>query len=335
MDSKIIVLCPTKNEEWIIRAFLEITGLFADLIIVADQFSTDATAEICKQYSNVVLVKNTNPDYDEAHRQNLLIAESRKHFVDCKKILIAIDADEVIAANGIKSTEWELIKNLPLGTVIKFKKPEVIFHEQKCLLGSGTFPIGYVDDGAEHHGRKIHSTRIPYRATSPVYESSDIVFMHLALSRIKEYKARQNLYSITEKLKKTKNIVQRLSYYSPALNFLVTNKNFTALPEQWCLRDVNRNYDFSFIKTTDYNPYNFQIVDIILSHGKRKFLFDDIWAISYIDVWKNHPNHSPHTNLQQLASPPFWAKAITKVLVLYTRTFYQFKGRLRSLLLNK
>ena len=38
---KIIVVTPIKNEDWILDRFLSVTSQFADLIIIADQNSTD------------------------------------------------------------------------------------------------------------------------------------------------------------------------------------------------------------------------------------------------------------------------------------------------------
>ena len=59
----IVVLTPTKNEEWILERFLRVTTQFADLVIVADQGSTDRTREICERFENVRVIGNPSPDY--------------------------------------------------------------------------------------------------------------------------------------------------------------------------------------------------------------------------------------------------------------------------------
>lgn len=46
-----IVMTPTRNEAWVIRAFLESTTRWADYVIICDQFSTDGTREIVESYS--------------------------------------------------------------------------------------------------------------------------------------------------------------------------------------------------------------------------------------------------------------------------------------------
>ncbi len=46
-----IVMTPTRNEAWVIRAFLESTMRWVDYVIICDQFSTDGTREIVAQYA--------------------------------------------------------------------------------------------------------------------------------------------------------------------------------------------------------------------------------------------------------------------------------------------
>lgn len=46
-----IVMTPTRNEAWVIRAFLKSTIRWADYVIICDQFSTDGTREIVAEYA--------------------------------------------------------------------------------------------------------------------------------------------------------------------------------------------------------------------------------------------------------------------------------------------
>ena len=46
-----IVMTPTRNEAWVIRAFLESTMRWADYVIKCDQLSTDGMGEIVAQYA--------------------------------------------------------------------------------------------------------------------------------------------------------------------------------------------------------------------------------------------------------------------------------------------
>ena len=147
-DPKIIVLTPVKNEEWILEEFLNITSLFADYIIVADQNSTDKSRAICSKFSKVHLIDNNNNEYNEAERQNLLIETARILFPDNKRVLLALDADELFSANSLKCNRiWERIMSLDLGTTLYFEKPDILPGVTKCVrYQDNYFAIGYIDD---------------------------------------------------------------------------------------------------------------------------------------------------------------------------------------------
>ena len=88
---KIIVVTPVKNEDWILDRFLSVTSQFADLIIIADQNSTDKSIEICQRYPKVKLIQNNSEQYDEASRQILLLQTARE-LVPEHKIILALGA---------------------------------------------------------------------------------------------------------------------------------------------------------------------------------------------------------------------------------------------------
>lgn len=97
---KTIVLIPVKNEEWILDQTLKNTAPYVDMVIVADQDSTDRTVEICKQFPNVKVIRNTFQGGHSNKVRWLLLDEARKSEGD--KLIICIDADEMISPKGIE-----------------------------------------------------------------------------------------------------------------------------------------------------------------------------------------------------------------------------------------
>ena len=85
-----MVLTPIRNEAWILDRFLAVTSPLADHIILADQGSTDGSRAIAARYSNVVLIDNDDPGFDEARRQRLLLERARQ-LVPGPKVLLALD----------------------------------------------------------------------------------------------------------------------------------------------------------------------------------------------------------------------------------------------------
>src|SRR6476659_3715040 len=94
---QIIVLTPVRNEAWILDRFIKCTSLWADHIIIADQSSDDGSADLARKYPKVTVVENDNPEYDEADRQKLLLRTAR--LIPGPRVLIALDADEIMSAN--------------------------------------------------------------------------------------------------------------------------------------------------------------------------------------------------------------------------------------------
>src|SRR5205085_11499412 len=106
--------------------FLQVTSQFADHIVVADQNSTDGSVDLYGRYPKVILIRNNSEEYDEADRQKLLIQKARE-LIPEPKILLALDADEMLAANAMRTSGWESMLKAKPGTVLCFEKPDLYF----------------------------------------------------------------------------------------------------------------------------------------------------------------------------------------------------------------
>ncbi|MFO5494935.1 MAG: glycosyltransferase family 2 protein, partial [Cuspidothrix sp.] len=140
---KIVVITPVKNEAWILDRFLSVTSQFADHIIIADQNSTDGSQAICKKYPKVILIENKSQQFNEAERQLLLIQTARD-LVQEHKIILALDADEILAANATKTASWQKMLQAEPGTILFFEKPDLFDNTYKCIRSGILTPLGYV-----------------------------------------------------------------------------------------------------------------------------------------------------------------------------------------------
>jgi glycosyltransferase involved in cell wall biosynthesis len=167
---------PVRNEAWILERFLRAAELWADDIIVADQGSTDGTREIAGRFAKVRLVENTTPAYDEGARQRLLLAAARD--LPGARVIVALDADEALAAGTWETDEWTAALSSPPGTVLRFEWVNLLGGE--CAhIGAEAVPFGFVDDGAEHTGSTIHSTRVPVPENALVRDLRGVKVLHL------------------------------------------------------------------------------------------------------------------------------------------------------------
>lgn len=317
----VIVLTPIKNESWILERFLSVTEQFADAIIIADQMSTDDSREIVKRYSKAVLIDNTNPEYDELYRQQLLIDKARELFPG-KKCLLALDADEIMTAASMTSSFWSRLNDFEEGTVLTFEKPDIISPVTQCIRYDSYFTLGYIDDGAPHTGKKIHSVRIPRKPDSPVVEIEDVKFMHYALTRTIEYRSRQRLYSVIENVKNIAPFHRRLLSYSYRLNDYVSQHTISNTPEDWFNGWERAGINMRTIQTSEVNNYTAQVLDYLQEYGVKRFFLDDIWDKDWeVFCRESYPSYS-----STIKNIPFYRRWLLNGIVLSLKVIKKVKG---------
>ncbi|WAC39057.1 glycosyltransferase family 2 protein [Pedobacter sp. SL55] len=292
MKSKIIVLTPIKNEAWILAHFLSITSKFADHIIILDQMSNDGSKAIAKKFEKVILLENNNSDYDEAYRQNILINKARELFPDYKRILITLDADEFISANGIVSLEWKLITSAKKGTVLYFEKPDLYLNATDCVRYiDNKWPLGIVDDeNLIHTATKIHSIRVPIHENSEKIYLNEIIFLHTAYLRPSIQRAKFRFYSVKENINNSNPWYRRRRRYR-APNHLLIKPVISQTPTEWL---AHEGFSLLDIKDSIETWHNTIVAEDICNKGSIYFWLDDIWDISW----------NRYNRKQKIISPP-------------------------------
>ncbi|MDZ4200026.1 MAG: glycosyltransferase family 2 protein, partial [Kiritimatiellia bacterium] len=198
MKTKIICMTPVKNEAWILKRFLTCASLWADHIIVADQDSSDTSREIAASFPKVILIENPSAVFNEPQRQKMLIDEARK--IAGPKILIALDADEMLPPGAWESPEWRTMLESPPGTVILFRWANICHGWRQMWISDSVFPGGYVDDGASHEGRDIHSPRVPCPEGANGVEMTETKVLHLQYTDWQRMESKHRWYQVWERL---------------------------------------------------------------------------------------------------------------------------------------
>src|ERR1700722_19070133 len=277
---KIIVLTPVRNEAWILPRFLATTSVWADKIIVADQNSTDESVEICQRFDKVVLVRNESPNYDEAQRQLLLIKTARE-LVSGPRILFALDADEILAANALETAGWQKILEAQPGTAIFMEKPDLYLSAEHCIRWrDNPFPIGYVDDGSAHHPQAIHSVRIPLSENTPRLVLDDIKVLHYACANSSLQKSKMRYYSVVENMAGASTPVKRRLRYRR--KFLDNFKPVVEKSERgWFQNWEEKGIDMRNIPACEYTWHDIEILRHFSNSGAGRFYWDDIWYVNW------------------------------------------------------
>ena len=248
-----IVMTPTRNEAWVIRAFLESTTRWADYVIICDQFSTDGTREIVADFAlhkedvihktshithrhkaEVILIDNPNTEFNEAERQRILVAKAREVAAGRDTLLWGLDADEILAANAFETADWQKIMHSKPGAVFWFHWAQLTHDKQHYYNNRDPYPWLFHDDGVEPHGnyvREMHSMRIPY----PLDEHDmsyveDFRVLHLGPAPLNRVRAKERFYMFVDWQ------VNHRPPYTMGRNYIGSNaypaEQFN-LPEEW------------------------------------------------------------------------------------------------------
>lgn len=191
--TKVICILPVKNEAWILKHFIEAALSWADIIIIGDHNSTDGSADIARQYDRVKVISLQNPSFDAGDRRKILFEEARK--IPGKRLIFAIDADEMLSANWADSPDWGRMLNARPGTMFRINWPYLLPGlDQAVLFG---VEAAFVDDGTEYIGNIIGEERIPI-TNGDVEYIQDINLLHFVNIDPYRKKSKQRWYKCFE-----------------------------------------------------------------------------------------------------------------------------------------
>jgi glycosyltransferase involved in cell wall biosynthesis len=272
--AKVICLTPIKNEAWILDKFLSAASLWADHIIIADQMSDDGSREIALKYGKVVLVDNKSAEFNEPERQKLLIDEARK--ITGEKLLIALDADEFISGNAFSSNAWERMLTASRGTVFKFKWPFIDSDFKKYWGGDeAKMPFAYMDDGAEHLGKKIHSTRIPFPKAARIEKINDFVIMHYQFTDWKRMESKHRWYQCFERIQSPeKSSIEIFRQYNHM--YRVQDLDKCDIPQEWFTYYLKHDVSIKTINITGTYYWDKEVANFIKTYDKGYFKHIDL-----------------------------------------------------------
>lgn len=283
-----IVLTPVRNEAWVLRAFLEATSLWADIIIIADQMSTDDSREIAKEYPKVILLDNNNPDFNEAERQFMLVAKAREVADGRDTLLWGLDADEVLDASTFETEDWHRILNSVPGDVFCFRWAEICPNQKEYWFSPNTYyPWLFHDDGKEPHGnyvRNIHSMRIPYpREEKQMYYVNDFRVLHLAYLNQHRVASKRRFYQFVDwEMNHRSPITLSRSYSQTKIEEMVL-----PLPDSMLYSDVR--FGFDLLGLVDKGESKCYMDDYIIErmprHSVKELCKLDIWDESFVNTY--------------------------------------------------
>jgi len=274
-DLQLISLTPTKNEHWIIEKFIAATKLWAHRVIIADQGSTDGTLNVIQTTRGVEAVINDSPIFDEVHRQRLLINQARS--VPGRRVMIALDADEVLSANSMDSDEWRKIYDARPGTVLRFRWVNILPGFKRAWIPDQRKRCGFIDDGSPHSGKRIHNQRIPGGTDAPVLDLHEIVLLHFQYVSWERMRRKHRWYQAWEQLNNLKDQpLQIFRQYNHMNGSWKDHEMFDVQP-QWFDGFERAGIDFRSLACEPITWWDRELVELLRAHGPEYFRRLAIW----------------------------------------------------------
>lgn len=308
---KIVVLTPVKNEAWILERFLSVTSQFADCIVMADQSSTDGSVEIAKRYKKVILLKNEAASFNEAERQKLLIDKARE-LVPGPKILLALDADEIFAADAVQSLGWQTMLRAKPGTILWFERPELYLTTRNCLRFPYMMPLGFVDDGSEHRPLPIHSTRVPTPEHATSLKLHDVKVLHYNFLRMEAHRSKIRRYCAVERVQRSLSWPRRAVQYRSDMDWSRIGR-VEKTQDQWFHGWAAKGLDMHSVIDAKFYHHDLEVLRLFKQYGSRYFYWDDIWQID----WESCRRWAEKQKLPGIPEKPIAQQPRTVRILLY------------------
>lgn len=274
-DPTLICLTPIKNEAWILERFLACASTWADHVIVADQFSDDGSRAIAQRFDTVTLIDNDTPAYDEQARQKLLIDAARAIPVDGPRILVALDADEILTANWMTDPEWDRLRTAPPGTVLRFRWLNVAPGVQRGWVDDDLKPFGFVDDGSPHVGSRIHSPRVPLPDGAPEMTFEAVKVLHYQYANWSRMKSKQRWYQCYERVQHPEK--RPVAIYRQYHHMDTAIAEAEPIDPAYLDGYAARGIDMTTIPDQDVYYWDAALLDFFETHGVEAFRKLDVW----------------------------------------------------------
>ncbi len=295
-----ICLTPIKNEEHNLGRFLRCASQWADHIVIADQQSSDRSRAIAERHPKVTLIDNPHSRYDEEARQRLLLEAARSLPRIGKKVLIALDADEMLTANWSTSNEWKRIGQAQPGTVLRFQWVNVAPGMKRGWIPNKKIPFGFVDDGSSHAGHTIHSPRLPQPPQAPILTCREIKILHYQYVDWERMKSKQRWYQAWERVQNPSK--RPVTLYRQYHHMDAAVRTAEPLRPEWLEGYLQDGIDMTTVHAQGRNHWDHEVVDLLSEHGPGAFKRLDLWNVD----WSSLSRELGRSKNGELNDPRSW-----------------------------
>jgi hypothetical protein len=270
------------------RTHLEGACRWADVLILGDQMSTDSTRAIAREFGDQVrVVDNPGVVYDEGERQRIVFEEARKLFPGEPRILMAIDADEILSANYRTSQEWQEIQKLPPGSGIYAEWVNIDPGFKTWFPFGGAILIGVVDEEKiAYSAGKYHVPRLVQAPSAPRFYCKEIKLLHYQYADAARSQSKNRSYQVQEWIDNPTRPIRLFRRFNAAL--ATAESSHQPIRDEWVRGFADEGVRWDRIEVDGVYRWDREVLEAILKHGPRFFRRLDIWDVNWEEIAQLH-----------------------------------------------
>jgi hypothetical protein len=273
----LVCLTPVRNEAWILERFLEAASTWADAIVVLDQGSDDGSTEIARRFAKVQLTEYPHATYDDPIRRSMLIDLARAA-VPGPRVLVALDADEFVAADAWEHEEMREFLSAPPGTVARMRWINVLPQEPRAWIPEDLTDFMFVDDDSAFRGEPMHGPRLP--GASGRHVTVDLFgpkVVHLQYLDWDRMRSKQRWYQAQERIEHpAKRPIQIYRQYHH-MDALASSERSPLRDEWFAGYGPTFARDLLTVESQDAYPTDARVLDLLVEHGVKRFRRVELW----------------------------------------------------------
>ena len=277
---RVICLMPVKNEVDILPITLDIISKYCDVIIIADQMSTDGSRDEYKKFPKVRVIDNPREGHSNQVRWDLL--KTAREYSGANLIL-SLDADEYIPPALFE----KFLKENEFNVGDSFRFPWIqLWKTIKYFNDTGVWYRNYqraawVDDGKTNYENEIiindHTSRVPHGFLKNCKRIDNVPIIHLQWLSWEKTQFKQALYRCTELIKNPQSFISINTAYSHSLDCDVSK--LSKVPHDW----IDGLDSLSIVEKLEPTWHLQEIHKLFEKHGILFFEPLQIWHIQELE----------------------------------------------------
>jgi glycosyltransferase involved in cell wall biosynthesis len=284
---KLIATIPVRNEEWILERNLQTLSHFCDVIIVADQQSTDMTTEVCRGYDRVVIIHNTSPllNAELSGSRQLMLNAARDY--DGMNIILAVDADEIVTATVLDSVAWQNAldalqpgRSLLLQWIILWRDPGRYRNDASVWSNNWKQFVFRDDRQTDFSSFPEQGPRIPSPFAEKALRLDEVKVLHYQFVSWQRMLSKQRHYRVLERIVyPDKSTVEINGLY--VITRDERNMVLEDVPAEWVTPWQERGIDLEHFAEAPLYWYDVEVLRFFRQYGVQCFAALDIWDVDW------------------------------------------------------